>query len=71
MNQFGIKSVFMAPIFTHGKFWGCVIFQDHINERFFSEDYAELMRSAAFLFVNAIIRAEMERETITALFEAQ
>ncbi|MCL2877302.1 MAG: ATP-binding protein, partial [Acidobacteria bacterium] len=62
MNVFGIKSVLMAPVFTHGGFWGCVLFQDHIKERSFDENCMDLIRSAARLCVNSIIRAEMERE---------
>ena len=62
MNTFGIKSVFFAPIFTLGEFWGCITFQDHVNERRFQENCVDITRSFAYLCANAIIRAEMVQE---------
>ena len=62
MNIYGVKSVFVVPIFTLGEFWGCVTFQDHINERLFDDECMDLTRSFAYLCVNAIIRDEMVRE---------
>ena len=62
LQTFGIKSAFMAPIFTCGEFWGCVIFLDHITERAFAEDHMDFMWSAARICSNTIIHAEMERE---------
>ena len=62
MNTFGVKSVFMTPIFTLGEFWGCVVFQDHTNERLFDEKCIDITRSFAYLCANAIIRAEIVQE---------
>jgi diguanylate cyclase (GGDEF)-like protein/PAS domain S-box-containing protein len=59
MNVFGIKSIMVVPIFTHGEFWGVVIFQNHVEERRFDEDCMDLYLSAARMCANAIIRAEM------------
>jgi len=58
MKVYGITSVLFVPIFTHGKFWGVISFQDHTNDRYFDEDCSDLLYSAAHIFSNAIIRAE-------------
>jgi signal transduction histidine kinase/DNA-binding response OmpR family regulator/PAS domain-containing protein len=70
LRAYGIKSVLMVPIFTRGKFWGVVSFQDHANSRYFDEGCADLLNSAVRIFSNAIIRAEMTnsaQEAIDAL----
>ncbi|MCL1828331.1 MAG: ATP-binding protein [Oscillospiraceae bacterium] len=61
----GAVSVFAAPVYIKDVFWGCAIFEDHENERVFDDDLVKMMRSAAYLCANTLIRAEMERE-ITA-----
>jgi len=62
LQSFGVVSAFIAPIFSGGVFWGFVLFEDRKNERFFDDDHAEMMRTAALLCVNAVKRAEMERD---------
>jgi len=66
LSRFGTVSVLITPIFLKGIFWGFVIFSDQHKERIFDEDSIEMLRSAAFLCANAIIRAEMERELTEA-----
>jgi diguanylate cyclase (GGDEF)-like protein len=63
LHSSGIVSVAAIPIFMNNNFWGFAIFGDIHNERCFEDDIIEMMRSAAFLFANAFIRADMERET--------
>ncbi|MCL2020073.1 MAG: response regulator [Oscillospiraceae bacterium] len=60
LSDNGAASAFITPIFLKGDFWGFVLFSDSKNERYFSGDCAEMMRSAAFLCANAIVRTEME-----------
>ena len=62
MNVYGIKSVLMVPVFTRGKFWGSLIFQDTVNERHFDDGCMDLMQSAALLCANAIMHTDMERK---------
>jgi len=62
MRSHGALSVFVTPIFIKGNFWGFLLFSDHHSERYFDNDCAEMLRSAAFLCANAVIRAEMEHE---------
>jgi len=59
MQAYGIKSILMLPIFTHGKFWGVINFEDHTNDRYFDGNCADLLYSAARIFSNSIIREEM------------
>jgi len=61
-DSFGLVSVFAAPVFVNNDFWGFAIFADKKKERFFDDESAVLMSAAAFLFTNAIIRSDMERE---------
>ena len=58
----GAVSAFVTPIFMKGKFWGFMIFTDHRNERYYDDDCADMLRSAAFLCANAVMRAEQDRE---------
>jgi PAS domain S-box-containing protein len=64
LSQYGVKSIFFVPIFTRGEFWGLVTMEDHTNYRYFEEDTLDLMRSAAHLCANAIVRNENERELL-------
>jgi signal transduction histidine kinase/DNA-binding response OmpR family regulator/PAS domain-containing protein len=70
MHYYGVISILIVPIFTHGEFWGVINFQDHTNDRYFDEDCADLLHSAACIFSSAIIREEKEysaKEAIKAL----
>ena len=61
LKDFGIKSMLIVPVFTHGVIWGVVSFQDHTNERHFDADTISFLRSAARLCTNTILRTEIER----------
>ena len=61
LQSFGVVSAFITPVFDGGNFWGFVLFEDRKNERYFDSDHAEMMRTAALLCVNAVMREEMER----------
>ena len=60
LKRFGIISVFISPIFINDDFWGIVLYEDHHKERYFEEEYTEIMRSAAFMCANTVIRYDME-----------
>jgi signal transduction histidine kinase/CheY-like chemotaxis protein len=66
LRSFNAVSVFIAPVHINNNFWGFVLFEDREEERCFEDDIAEMMRSAAFLCVNAVMRAEMERNEAAA-----
>jgi transcriptional regulator with GAF, ATPase, and Fis domain len=61
LSSFGVKKLFVGPIFNQGEFWGAVILEDNTNEDYVIDGSAEadLLQSAAHLFANAIINEEM------------
>jgi signal transduction histidine kinase/DNA-binding response OmpR family regulator len=61
LRSFGVVSAFVSPISVNNLFWGFALLEDRHNERFFDEDSVYLMRSAAFLCANTVMRTEMER----------
>ena len=62
LKTFAGKSIFTVPVFINKIFWGVVLYEDSQNERYFEEDFANMLRYAAFLLANTVIRAEKERE---------
>jgi signal transduction histidine kinase/ActR/RegA family two-component response regulator len=56
----GTVSLFATPIHVDGTFWGFVLFEDLRNARTFDSDTAEMLRSAAYLCANMVMRSEME-----------
>jgi signal transduction histidine kinase len=59
LKSFGCLSLFVAPVLMENEFWGNVFFEDLRVERFFDEDNADIMRSAAFLCANTVNMYEM------------
>jgi signal transduction histidine kinase len=59
LKTFGCLSLFVAPVLMGNEFWGCVFFEDLRVERFFDDDNADIMRSAAFLCANTVAMYEM------------
>jgi len=67
MRVYGVRSIFIAPIFSSGEFWGVINFQDHTNDRYFDEDCADLLHTAARIFSASVIREGMKnREKMEA-----
>ena len=66
LSLYGVKSIFIVPIFTRGQFWGVITLEDHTAHRYFDEEFLDLMRSAAHLCAGTVVRAEMEREVADA-----
>ena len=64
MDRLDLKSILLIPIFTHGDFWGCVVFQDSDNDRRLDDGCMDIIRSFALLCTDAVIRNEMENEII-------
>ena len=64
LKSFNVVSAFITPVFINKSIWGFVLFEDRRNERYFEYDITELMRSAAFLCANTVIRYEMERSIL-------
>ncbi|MCL2805830.1 MAG: hypothetical protein FWD26_07820 [Treponema sp.] len=66
LKSFGVISAFVAPIFIDNVFWGFVLFEDRHNERYFDSNCADILRSAAFMCANAVIRNQLLIELVTA-----
>ena len=58
LNEKGVVSIFVAPVFTDDVFWGFVGFEDCRNERIFTENESMILRSAGRMIGNAYIRNE-------------
>jgi len=67
IDSFGLKSILMFPVFTHREFWGVISLQDHVNDRPFDEAHMPLLRSAALLCANTIIRADKTKSADDAI----
>ena len=66
VREYGIKSIFIVPVFLQGRFWGCVNFQDHARERLFESQAAELLRAVGNICGSAISRAQAENKAAAA-----
>ncbi|MCL1848608.1 MAG: ATP-binding protein [Clostridiales bacterium] len=58
----GVKSLFVAPVFVRGEFWGYVGFDDFVNEKILSDNEASTLRSGSLLIANALLRNEMTQK---------
>jgi PAS domain S-box-containing protein len=66
LKSFGVVSALIIPLIVKNAFWGFVLFEDRCNERYFEEDYVEIMYSTAFLCMNTVTRSEMEHYILEA-----
>jgi diguanylate cyclase (GGDEF)-like protein len=60
----GVISVLTVPIFVKDELWGFVGFDDCHNERFFTENEENILRSCSELIANALIRNSMEKNIL-------
>ena len=70
LDSNNILSILLIPVFIHDVFWGMVSFDNTKTRRIFSPDEENIMRSAALLMVNALLRNETEKALIQAHEEA-
>jgi signal transduction histidine kinase len=73
LGGFGVKVIFMAPIFTHGEFWGVITLQDHTRNELFESGTmeAKMLEVTTGLLAKTIIRAEAEQAMIEAVIKTQ
>jgi len=62
-----ILSLLIVPIFLEEEFWGFVGFNDCHRERVFTVNEESILRSAALLVANALLRNEMTQQLAMAL----
>jgi len=68
LRSFGVLTAAVIPIHISNYFWGFALFGDTKSEHYFEEDIMDMLRSAAFLFANAFIRAEVEYDALTGIY---
>jgi len=61
LEERGIVSIFVSPVFVQEEYWGFIGIDDCRNERVFTENEENIMRSAGLMIANAFIRNEMTR----------
>jgi signal transduction histidine kinase/DNA-binding response OmpR family regulator len=66
LTPYGILSMLVTPIYLNNQFWGFVSFDDCHNERVFSNDETDILRSGGLLMANAILRDEMTKNLVKA-----
>ncbi|MCL1804659.1 MAG: ATP-binding protein [Clostridiales bacterium] len=71
LKAHGVKSLFVAPVFVRGEFWGYVGFDDYQNEKVLSDNEASTLRSGSLLIANALLRNEMTMNLQTAAAELE
>ncbi|MCL1847751.1 MAG: ATP-binding protein [Coriobacteriia bacterium] len=71
MEASGIKSVFAAPVFVHGDFWGFVGCDNCHSESVFDEDVASALNSGSLLVAYAQLRNEMTQNLQRAASELE
>jgi signal transduction histidine kinase/CheY-like chemotaxis protein/HPt (histidine-containing phosphotransfer) domain-containing protein len=59
LKALGAVSVLVMPLFIKNAFWGFALFEDCKYERHFENDHIKMMRSAAFLCTNVVIRSDL------------
>jgi signal transduction histidine kinase/CheY-like chemotaxis protein len=70
LEPYGIRSLLLIPSFYQNRFEGFVSFDDRHRERDFSQDEIEIMRSAALILTNAMIRNQTNASLVEAREEA-
>ena len=55
----GIKSMLTIPVMVDGKWWGTLGFDDHVREHDWSSGEVNMMRMAANLVSNAVLREQL------------
>ncbi|MDR1030482.1 MAG: response regulator [Treponema sp.] len=58
LQQYGIHSILVIPVFLQDAFWGFLSFADCHKERYFSKDEEAILRSGSLLLANAVLRNE-------------
>jgi diguanylate cyclase (GGDEF)-like protein len=66
--SFGVLTAAVIPIHINNAFWNFALFGNTKNERYFEDGIIEMMRSATFLFANAFIRAEVDYDALTGIY---
>lgn len=66
LEEEGILSVLVVPVFVEGRWWGWVGFDDTSSERRWSEGETNVLRTAASALGAAVQRERMEKQRLNA-----
>ena len=59
LYAYDMKTIVIIPLFLHERFWGFFSIDDCRQERTFTEDEINILRSISLMMVNAFFRSEM------------
>jgi signal transduction histidine kinase/CheY-like chemotaxis protein len=70
LRPYGMRSLLVVPTFYQNRFAGFTSFDDCHRERDFSQNEIDILRSAALILTNAMIRNEINASLVAAREEA-
>jgi signal transduction histidine kinase/CheY-like chemotaxis protein len=70
IRPYGMRSLLAVPAFYQNHFRGFIAFEDCRNDRGFSQDEIDILRSATMIIYNAMIRNEINASLVVAREEA-
>ena len=62
LSLFAVKSILLVPIISHNTIWGVITLANLNDDKYFDEDYIDLMHLVARMCASAAVRNEIERE---------
>ncbi|MCL2139874.1 MAG: PAS domain S-box protein, partial [Treponema sp.] len=62
LKPMGVTSLLVIPIYIQKNFWGFMSFNDHHEERTFSDNEVNILRSGSLLVSGAVIRNQMTQK---------
>ncbi|MDR0442493.1 MAG: PAS domain-containing protein [Treponema sp.] len=62
LEQYGIQSELVVPVFLKGEFWGLVSYDDLSSQRFFTKEEEYALRSWGIIVVSIMQRGEIARD---------
>jgi signal transduction histidine kinase/ActR/RegA family two-component response regulator len=70
LDYYKIASTIVVPVYWQNRFEGFVMFNDYRNERSFPDDLIDIVRAAALIIYNAVIRDDIAKSLAKAHAEA-
>ncbi len=71
LAAYGTMSLWVFPLFLHGRLWGFISFDDCRRERAFTENEESILLSASELIADALVRNDMEAGLRTSAVRLQ
>ena len=66
LNAYDIKSIALIPIFLQDQIWGFFSVDNCVDERLFTEDEIDILRSASLMMASVLLRDEMVQDIQTS-----